>query len=94
MIRPPPWLLHGSLGKVPHLSDATMQRLRLPSFISVARLPLQYDTLGAVRVFATSSSQPWPMSGALVNRVALKSGDYQRNGRLSHLPAKPQCCFA
>ena len=94
MIRPPPWLLPGSFGLVPRFSIATMQRLRLPSFISVARSPSPADTLG-VRAFSFSSACTTNAKdkdfGKPVSPVPVLA---QGNGRPSHLPGKPQCCSA
>ena len=72
-----------------------MQRLRLPSFVSVARSPSPVDTLvdlaflrlGRGKACATSKDFGKPGSSIPV----LVS---QGNGRLSHLPGKPQCCSA
>lgn len=95
MIRPPPSLLTGSFGKVPRFSIATMRRLRLPSFVSMARSPSPYDTLGDLaylrryrgKVGAGGKDVGKPGSS---NPVIVAQG----NGRLSHLPGKPRCCSA
>ena len=71
-----------------------MQRLRLPSFVSVARSPSPVDTLG-VRAFSFSSACTKTAEdkdvGKPVSPVPVLA---QGNGRLSHLPGKPQCCSA
>ena len=72
-----------------------MQRLRLPSFISTARSPSPVDTLG-MRALSVPSAGTTTAKGRGVgkpvspNPVVVSQG----NGRLSHLPAKPQYCFA
>ena len=71
-----------------------MQRLRLPSFISQARSPSPYDTLG-VRAFSLSSACTTSAEDKDVGKPVSPSLVLpQGNGRLSHLPAKPQYCFA
>ena len=71
-----------------------MQRLRLPSFISVARSPLPYDTL-VVRAFSDSNAGTTTAEAKDVGKpVSPVPVIAQANGRLSHLPAKPPFCFA
>jgi hypothetical protein len=71
-----------------------MQRLRLSSFVSTARLPSSVDTLG-VRACLVSPAGTTTAEGKDVGKpvspVPVLTGG---NGRLSHLSAKPQCCFA
>ena len=71
-----------------------MQRLRLPSFISNARFPSPVDTL-SVRAFSMSNAGTTTAKdkdvGKPVSPVPVVA---QGNGRPSHLPAKPQFCFA
>ena len=71
-----------------------MQRLRLPSFLSTARSALRVDTLG-VRADSISPAGTTTSEGKDVGKpVSPVPVLAQGNGRLSHLPAKPQCCFA
>ena len=71
-----------------------MQRLRLPSFISTARSPSPVDTLG-VRALSVPSAGTTTAKGKGVGKpVSPILVVSQGNGRPSHLPAKPQCCFA
>ena len=71
-----------------------MQRLRLPSFISTARFPSPINTLGVradlVSPACTTTAEAKDV-GKPVSPVPVVS---QGNGRPSHLPAKPQYCFA
>lgn len=72
-----------------------MRRLRLPSFVSVARSPSPYDTLGDLAYLRLDRGK----AGAIGRDVG-KPGSSdpvlvsQGNGRLSHLPGKPRCCSA
>ena len=71
-----------------------MQRLRLPSFISTVRSPSPVNTL-VVRAFSVSSAGTNSAKDKDVGKpVSPTPVLLQGNGRLSHLPAKPQYCFA
>ena len=71
-----------------------MQRLRLPSFLSTARPPSLVDTLG-VRALSVSLAGTTTARGEDVGKPVWPVPVLaQGNGRLSHLPAKPQYCFA
>ena len=71
-----------------------MQRLRLPSFFSTPRSPSRVDTLG-VRALSVSPAGTTSAEAKDVGRPVSPSPVLaQGNGRLSHLPAKPQYCFA
>ena len=71
-----------------------MRRLRLPSFVWVARFPSPVDTL-VVRALSVSPAGTTTAKGKDVDKpVSPNPVVAQGNGRLSYLPAKPQYCFA
>lgn len=71
-----------------------MQRLRLPSFISTTRSPSPVDTLGVRAVLISSAGTTSAEAKDVGKPVSPVPVVAQGNGRLSHLPAKPQYCFA
>ena len=72
-----------------------MQRLRLPSFISTARSSLPVDTLGVRALSVSPAGTTATAKGKDVDKPVSPVPVFaQGNGRLSHLPAKPQYCFA
>jgi hypothetical protein len=94
MTRPPAWLVTGSSGSVPRRSIATIRRLRLPLFISRTRFPSSVDTLDDLACLRLSPGKADGRSKDVGKPVAPIPVLFQGNRRLSHLPSKPQYCFA
>ncbi len=71
-----------------------MQRLRLPSFISMARSPSPVDTLGGLACLRLGRGKACATRKDVGKPVSPVPVLAQGNGRLSHLPGKPQYCSA